>query len=220
MTETLVCCSDLQIGYDAPIPRLALSLVLRRGERIALLGRPGSGKSILLRTLAGALAPQGGQARVMGLELGRTPQHRIARSGVSFVGDDRGVFLTLTLADHFALATRERFDKRRALQVLSPLEDLVRRPNVRVGSLSGGERQMLGLACAVLRRPNLLIVDQLSQGMHPDARDAVVERLTKACGQDGLTVLFTDGDGAVAQRFADRTLDLDLLATSHCTGQT
>jgi branched-chain amino acid transport system ATP-binding protein len=161
----------LSAGYDrAPVVR-DLTLTVSSGEVVALLGANGAGKTTTLRAISGLLKPMAGSVRLDGADLaGVSPTVRVRR-GVVHVPHDRGIFYGLTVAEHFRLdGLSEPADQEAAFEHFPALRELRGR---RAGLLSGGEQQMLALSRALMRRPRILLLDELSLGLAP----VVVERL-------------------------------------------
>jgi len=163
--------SGLSAGYDnVPVVR-GLSLSAAAGEVVALLGANGAGKTTTLRAISGLVKTSSGSVRLDGHDLdGVSPTGR-ARAGIAHVPEGRGIFYGLTVAEHFRVGrrpTREQIDA-----VLGYFPALSKLQNRRAGLLSGGEQQMLAIACALLQTPKLLLLDELSLGLAP----VIVERL-------------------------------------------
>jgi branched-chain amino acid transport system ATP-binding protein len=163
--------SDLSAGYDnVPVVR-GLSLTARAGEVVALLGANGAGKTTTLRAISGLVKTTSGTVKLEGADLdGVSPTAR-ARAGIAHVPEGRGIFYGLTVGEHFRIGlrpTREQLD-----EVLDRFPALVDLQTRRAGLLSGGEQQMLAIACALIQSPKLLLLDELSLGLAP----VVVERL-------------------------------------------
>jgi len=162
---------DLSAGYDnVPVLR-GLSMTVGAGEVVALLGANGAGKTTTLRAISGLVKVMTGSVRLAGGDLaGISPTARTL-AGIAHVPEGRGIFYGLTVTEHFRLGlrpTRERIDE--VLTFFPALRDLQDR---RVGLLSGGEQQMLAIACALIQKPRLLLLDELSLGLAP----VIVERL-------------------------------------------
>jgi ABC-type branched-subunit amino acid transport system ATPase component len=162
---------DLTAGYDGAAVVRGIDIRIAAGEIVALIGANGAGKTTILRAISGIVRPMSGSIRVLGEEVSRMAPNRIARRGVSHVAEGRAVFFGLTVAEHFRLGGRgERLDSEHAYGYFPALRELRDR---RVALLSGGEQQMLALAVALARRPQLLLVDELSLGLAP----IIVERM-------------------------------------------
>jgi len=163
--------ADLSAGYDnVPVVR-RLHLSVAAGEVVALLGANGAGKTTTLRAISGLVKLNSGTISLGGADLAGVPPTERARLGVAHVPEGRGIFFGLTVAEHFRLGLRvERADIEAVLEHFPALRSLQDR---RAGLLSGGEQQMLAIACALTRKPKLLLLDELSLGLAP----VIVERL-------------------------------------------
>jgi branched-chain amino acid transport system ATP-binding protein len=163
--------TDLSAGYDnVPVVR-GLSLSVRGGEVVALMGANGAGKTTTLRAISGLVNVMGGSIRLAGVDLAAVTPAARARAGIAHVPEGRGIFFGLTVGEHFRLGLRPSpADLDEVLTYFPALRNLQAR---RAGLLSGGEQQMLAIACALLQKPRLLLLDELSLGLAP----VIVERL-------------------------------------------
>ena len=161
----------LSAGYDrAPVVR-DLMLTVSSGEVVALLGANGAGKTTTLRAISGLIRPMAGSVRLDGADLAAVSATARVRRGIVHVPHDRGIFYGLTVAEHFRLdGVTEPADEEAAFEHFPALRELRDR---RAGLLSGGEQQMLALSRALVRRPRVLLLDELSLGLAP----VIVERL-------------------------------------------
>jgi branched-chain amino acid transport system ATP-binding protein len=163
--------SELSAGYDSvPVVR-GLSMTVRTGEVVALLGANGAGKTTTLRAISGLVKVVAGSVRLDGRDLAGVSPSARAQAGISHVPEGRGIFFGLTVAEHFGIGVRpSAADIDEVLGYFPALRELQGR---RAGLLSGGEQQMLAIACALIHKPKLLLLDELSLGLAP----VIVERL-------------------------------------------
>ena len=163
--------SELSAGYDSvPVVR-GLSMSVRTGEVVALLGANGAGKTTTLRAISGLAKVVSGSVRLDGRDLAGVSPSARAQAGIAHVPEGRGIFFGLTVGEHFGIGERpSAADIDEVLEYFPALRDLQDR---RAGLLSGGEQQMLAIACALIHKPKLLLLDELSLGLAP----VIVERL-------------------------------------------
>ena len=173
----LLSVRDLDVEYDGVQVLFGVDFDVESGEIVALLGTNGSGKSTLLRTISGLLDPERGQVAVDGCVTTHARPERIVGLGVVQAPGGRGVFPSLTVRENLRLARwRQRGDGHGATdEVLAMFPALTARMQARAGDLSGGEQQMLTLAMALVMRPRLLLIDEMSLGLAP----AVVARVPR-----------------------------------------
>jgi len=193
----------LVAGYGRTEVVHGVDLRVGAGEVVALLGPNGAGKTTTLLAVAGLLPLTGGTVELFG-DSGERRPHRLARAGLALVPDDRGLFDSLTVAEHLAVGT-DRKDRAaavdRTVEWFPPLEALMDR---RVGLLSGGEQQMLALAVALERSPQLLMVDELSLGLAPLVVRSLVPSLQRAADETGCGILLVEQHAHVALEVASR----------------
>lgn len=189
----------LNVGYGGmPVVREA-SLNVQAGEVVALLGANGAGKTTTLLAAAGVLRPAGGEVRLLGHSVAGRRPHQIARDGLLLVPDDRGVFHALTVRENLRLAGAR--DLEPALELFPALRPLQGR---RCGLLSGGEQQMLGLAKALLARPRVLLVDELSLGLAPVIVQRLLPMIRQLAVEHDIAVLLVEQHTSMALSVADR----------------
>jgi len=190
-------------GYlGTPVVR-DVCLGVGAGEVVALLGSNGAGKTTTLSTIAGFVQPMAGTVRFDGAATNGTPAHRIARLGLSFVPENRGLFFGLTVREHLLLAGRgrDRLDQDEVLELLPELEKCLGR---KAGLLSGGEQQMLSLARALMTRPKLLLIDEMSLGLAPLLVGRMMGVLRDIAERFGTAVLVVEQHVTSALEVADR----------------
>jgi branched-chain amino acid transport system ATP-binding protein len=199
---------DLEVSYGAARTLFGIDLDVDHGERVAVVGHNGWGKSTLARTLMGFLRPAAGSIAIDGLDASRLPPHRIARAGVSLVPQGRHVFPSLTVEENLRLAatTREQRDRWRSVYDLFPA--LPTRARSRAGTLSGGEQQMLAIARALVRRPSLLVLDEPTEGLAPLVIEQLRETLTALADAEGLALLLLEQRVSFAEALCERVLPM------------
>ncbi|MBK1612032.1 ABC transporter ATP-binding protein [Rubrivivax gelatinosus] len=196
----------LEAGYGVRPVLHGVDLDVGAGEIVALLGRNGSGRSTTAKALMGLL-PARGSVRWRGAELLGHPAHEIARAGLGYVPESRDVFPTLSVNENLRLGERPRRGTRRwtTAELLARFPRLAERAQAPAGVLSGGEQQMLTLARTLVGDPDLLIVDEPTEGLAPQVVAQVAELLAEA-RRRGVGVLLVEQKLAIALQLADRCL--------------
>ncbi|MWB99314.1 ABC transporter ATP-binding protein [Agromyces seonyuensis] len=205
--------SDLHVGYGGAPVLHGVDLVVEPGGILALLGANGAGKTTLLRTLAGFVRPSSGGIRFGGLDLAARSVEDRARLGIAQVPEGRSVVAELTVEENLRLGALRLPRRERAAALAGAYERfdaLARRRSSFGHQLSGGERQQLALARALVTRPRLLVLDEPSLGLAPKIVAQLFGVLRDAAEQDGLTVLLAEQNVTSALSIADRGVVLHL----------
>ncbi len=187
-----------------------VSIAIRAGETIGLMGRNGMGKTTLIRTLMGLVRARSGAVQIDGKDVTRASAHIIARRGIAYVPEGRGIFASLSVGENIAIAERPGTDGRREWtrdRVLELFPRLGQRLTNRGNQLSGGEQQMLAIGRALVTNPRLLILDEATEGLAPIVRDEIWNtiRLIRATG---ITTLIVDKTVSAVTEIADRVVIL------------
>ena len=207
---TMLEVVDIHAGYGA-VPVLAgVGFSVFGGETLALLGRNGVGKSTLMRTLIGLLPPTRGDIRMDGEPIAGLPPHRIARRGMAFVPQGRGIFGKLTVRENLLVGARaagaEAAGPEEVFQYFPVLKD---RLGDRAGTLSGGQQQMLAIARALCGRPKVLLLDEPSEGIQPNIVQEIARLIRRIVESAGMAVLLVEQNLDLALQVADRCMVME-----------
>jgi branched-chain amino acid transport system ATP-binding protein len=201
-TDAVLELDKLSVGYDRAHVVRDLTLTVRSGEVVALLGANGAGKTTTLRAVSGLLKHRAGAVRLGGADLAGVAPAARARLGIAHVPSDRGLFFGLTLAEHFRLdgsGTTAAMDA--ALDHFPALRALKDR---KAGLMSGGEQQMLAISRALARKPRLLLLDEMSLGLAPVIVGRLLPVVREYATSTGTGVLLVEQHVHMALKIADR----------------
>jgi branched-chain amino acid transport system ATP-binding protein len=198
----------LHAYYDTSHVLHGIDLTVGQGEIVSFMGRNGMGKTTTLRALVGLIRPRQGTVFVHGINLTGAPAHQIALAGIAMVPEGGGIFPKLTAYENLVMAARPGRDGK-ARWTLEDVLELLPRLSERLrnmgGNLSGGERQMLAIGRALMTNPDLLILDEATEGLAPLVRQdiwATIRRLRAG----GIAVLVVDKDINTLATIADRCI--------------
>ena len=202
--------SNLNAGYGGtPILR-NVSFSVDDGEIVGIIGRNGVGKTTLLKSIMGLLDPESGSIQYNGEELTGKTADEHARRSVGYVPQGRDVFPNLTVTENLLVGETVGGDEQtRYEQVYDYFPILEERAGQDAGTLSGGQQQMLAIARALVGGPDLLLVDEPSEGVQPSIVQSITEDLKEINEEFGTTILFVEQNLSVIQGLADRCYAID-----------
>jgi branched-chain amino acid transport system ATP-binding protein len=192
----LLCAHNIQAWYGSSHVLQGVSLSIERGQTVGLLGRNGMGKSTFIRCLMGLVAQRNGEIEIAGRNMSRAQPHEVAQAGVAYVPEGRGVFANLSVRENLVMAARPALDARTGWtyeRVMTTFPRLAERVNHLGGQLSGGEQQMLSIGRALMTQPQLIILDEATEGLAP----LIVAEIWRVIGdirQTGIATLIVDRD--------------------------
>ena len=203
---------DLSVYYgDAPA-LVAVSLEIAANEIVAIIGANGAGKTSLIRTIGGVLAPRSGSIRFEGQEIAGQPSHRVCNLGIGQVAEGRQVFPSMTVMENLevgAMLPRARAQSGTMLEaVLAMFPRLQQRASQLAGTLSGGEQQMLAIGRCLMGAPRLIMFDEPSLGLAPAVVQEVLATIRKLHAE-GLTIVLVEQNVAASLKLADRAYVLE-----------
>ena len=202
---------DVHTAYGLSRVLFGVSLEVRAGECVCLLGRNGVGKTTTIRSIMGLTPPSAGRVVWKGTDITGWPPHRVARAGIGFVPEDRRIFADLTVWENLDVAVRAAragaggFSIERVFDLFPKLAELTARQG---GFLSGGEQQMLTIARTLMGNPELLLLDEPSEGLAPLVVDHLREQVARL-RREGLTILLAEQNVEFSLELADRVYVLE-----------
>ena len=207
---TLLRVEEIHAAYGLSRVLFGISLEVAAGECVCLLGRNGVGKTTTMRSVMGLLPPTRGRVMWKGADIAGWSPHRTARAGVGFVPEDRRVFAELTVWENLDVATRAArrsgpWNIAAVYELFPALSELRNRPG---GHLSGGEQQMLTIARTLMGNPELLLLDEPSEGLAPLVVETLLGKIRELKRQ-GLTILLAEQGVDFSLALADRVYVLE-----------
>ena len=218
MMEPLLRIASLAAGYEpgAPIVR-GVSLDVMPGDIVTVLGPNGAGKSTLIKAIAGLVPKFGGRVTLDESDITNVAAHQLSRRGLGFVPQTENVFTLMSIGDNLRLAADvlTKIDRQRQIDAMYALfPDLARQRHLLAGRLSGGQRQMLAIARALIVKPRLLMLDEASAGLSPKVVGEVCTKL-RDIRAAGITVLMVEQNAKAALSVANRAVILVEGRTAH-----
>ena len=209
--DSLLATEDLVAGYVPEADVLnGVSLSVKEGEIATVVGPNGAGKSTLIRTIFGLLAPRGGRVTLRGEDLTGLDPHTIARRGMSYVPQLDNVFPSLSVEENLEMGSLERLHTRvRIGEMYELFPRLGERRTQAAGTMSGGERQMLAMARALMPDPHVLLLDEPSAGLAPAFVETIFAQV-REINEAGVTVVMVEQNARRALAMSDRGYVLDL----------
>jgi len=210
MSDALMQAAGLHTYYGASHILHGVDFTIRRGESVGLMGRNGMGKSTLLKTMLGLVRARSGRVSVKGNDVTSAAPHRIARAGIAYVPEGRGIFPNLSVRENLVMAARAGTAGQREWtleRVLATFPRLAERMRHGGAELSGGEQQMLTIGRALLTNPDLLILDEATEGLAPlIARE--IMRIVGVVKASGIATVIVDKNFAAVNAITDRNVIL------------
>ena len=203
---------NIQVYYGMINAIKGVSFEVNEGEVIALIGANGAGKTTILHTITGLVAPKTGHVYFEGKDLTKTPAHKIVYLGMAHVPEGRRVFQQLTVLENlklgaFSITDKEQIEKNLAY-VYMHFPRLAERKNQVAGTLSGGEQQMLAMGRALMSNPKIILMDEPSMGLSPLLVNEIFKIISEV-SKDGTTVLLVEQNAKKALSIADRAYVLE-----------
>ena len=203
---------DLQVSYGMIQAIKGISFEVNQGEVIALIGANGAGKTTILHTVTGLLAPKAGSIMFEGQDITKVPAHKIVSMGMAHVPEGRRVFSQLSVYENLKMGAYTRKDKKEIAEnlenVYKRFPRLEERKNQRAGTLSGGEQQMLAMGRALMSNPKMIVMDEPSMGLSPIFVNEIFDIIEKVSAS-GTTVLLVEQNAKKALSIADRAYVLE-----------
>jgi branched-chain amino acid transport system ATP-binding protein len=210
VSEMLIEARGLHTYYGASHILHGVDFSIASGESVGLMGRNGMGKSTLLKTMLGLVRARSGRVSVKGKDVTVAAPHAIARAGIAYVPEGRGIFPNLTVRENLVMAARPGLDGRREWtleRVLQTFPRLGERMQHGGADLSGGEQQMLTIGRALLTNPDLLILDEATEGLAPlIARE--IMRIVGTVKSSGIATVIVDKNFGAVNAITDRNVIL------------
>ena len=200
---SLLRLEDIHTYYGRSYILQGASLEVKRGEVVALLGRNGAGKTTTLKTIMGLVKPRSGSVFFKNAEITRLPAYKIARKGIGYVPQGRHLFPKMTVFENLKTGMRNQSDTQQLEEVFDLFPVLRERLNQSAGTLSGGEQQALAVSRALIKRPDIILLDEPTTGLMPIFVSKLKE-IIKRLNENGMAILLVEEKIPVALSVADQ----------------
>ena len=210
MNKSILECNGIAAGYVKGLNILqGVDLVVHEGEIVSIIGPNGAGKSTLLKAIMNLIRVSAGRFYINGIEKTNISTHKIVLEGIGYVPQVENVFPSLTIEENLEIGAWSVSNKKESLKnIYSTFPMLSERKKDKAGNLSGGQRQILALARALITSPNLLLLDEPSAGLSPVAIGEVFDSI-KEINDSGVSILLVEQNAKRALAFSDRGYVLD-----------
>ncbi|WP_423751762.1 ABC transporter ATP-binding protein [Salinirarus marinus] len=190
----MLALEDVNAGYGRTPVLHDISMDIQEGEIVSLIGRNGAGKSTLMKTIIGLLSPTSGEISFRGEAVTDDPAERRARRGIGYVPQDKEIFPRLTVHENLKVGrlVNERSDEELFEEMYDYFPILDERRQQRAGTMSGGEQQMLAIARALVGAPDLLLLDEPSEGVQPTIVEEISDAVKEINDDIGTTIFFVE----------------------------
>jgi branched-chain amino acid transport system ATP-binding protein len=210
MSDTLIKVKDLNSYYGASHILRNVNFDVKRGETIGLMGRNGMGKSTLLKSIMGIVTPRSGEVHIKGQRMNNRAIFEVAQQGIAYVPEGRGIFANLSVVENLMMAARPRTQGQNVWtydRVLDTFPRLKERLGHGGQQLSGGEQQMLTIGRALMTNPDVLILDEATEGLAPlIARE--IWRICSVIKESGISSVIVDKNWKHVTKITDRNVIL------------
>ncbi len=212
MANVLLKVKDLQVGYGGIQAVKGVSLEVREGELVSLIGSNGAGKTTTMKAITGTLPLQVGDIEYLGKSIQGQGPWDLVKQGLAMVPEGRGVFTRMTITENLQMGAYIRSDTSGIADDIEKMFTIFPRLRERkdqlAGTMSGGEQQMLAMGRALMSQPKLLILDEPSMGLSPVMTEKIFE-VIKQVSDDGITVVLVEQNAKLALQAADRGYVMD-----------
>ncbi len=210
--ESILEVKDLSVYYGVIQALKGISFHVDKGEIVALIGANGAGKTTTLHTLSGLIQANAGEINYNGINLRKTPNHKIVGMGMAQVPEGRRVFAEMTVLQNLKMGAFTRSSKAEMEETLASIYKrfprLEERKNQLAGTLSGGEQQMLAMGRALMSHPDIILMDEPSMGLSPIFVNEIFN-IIEDVNKDGVTVLLVEQNAKKALSIANRAYVLE-----------